>query len=137
MVGVPLETALPDCDECASPFRHQFRHKFRTVIKSNTLFGGVISERFVIEKSYDRDSGLLIRSAKVKVNVIRRMESGKYLVSLRKLDGKQKLLGVFDTRRQAEDQQHAGELLKIQRMIAREGILSSVERIVRCMAPAS
>ena len=62
------------------------------------------------------------------------MESGKYVVSLRKLDGKQKLLGVFDTRRQAEDQQQAVELLKIQRMIAREGILSSVERIVRCMA---
>jgi hypothetical protein len=46
--------------------------------------------------------------------------------------GKQKVFGVFDTRQEAEDQQRAVEIVAIQRMIAREGIFSSVERVVRC-----
>lgn len=66
------------------------------------------------------------------MNMIRRLESGKYQVSSRKLDGRLKLLGVFDTRKDAEDQQRAVELLEMQRMFGREGILSSVERILRC-----
>jgi len=64
--------------------------------------------------------------------VIKRLASGKYQVRSRKLDGKQKVFGVFDTRQEAENQQRAVELLEIQRMISREGILSSVERIIRC-----
>jgi hypothetical protein len=71
-------------------------------------------------------------SEKVEVNVIRKLASGKYLVRSRKLDGKQKVFGVFDTRQEAEDQQRAVELLEIQRMTAREGIFSSVERVIRC-----
>jgi len=64
--------------------------------------------------------------------VIRKLASGKYQVRSNKLDGKQKVFGVFDTRQEAEDQQRAVELLEIQRMIAREGIFSSVERVIRC-----
>ena len=64
--------------------------------------------------------------------MIRKLASGKYQVSLRTVVGKQKVVGVFDNRGEAEDQQRAVRLVEIQRMIAREGILSSVERVLRC-----
>ena len=60
------------------------------------------------------------------------LESGKYQVCSRKFDGKLKVLGVFDTREEAEDKQRTFELVGIQRMVSHEGILSSVERILRC-----
>ena len=67
--------------------------------------------------------------------MIRRLTSGKYRVYSRKADfksGKFKDLGTFDTRKEAEDQERAIEILETERMIAREGIYSSVQRILRC-----
>src|SRR5688572_5404181 len=67
--------------------------------------------------------------------MMRRLTSGKYVLSSRKADpktGRSKSWGTFDTRKEAEDQERAIEILETQRMIAREGIYSSVQRVVRC-----
>lgn len=64
--------------------------------------------------------------------MIRKLRSGKYQVCTRKLGGTFKSVGIFATREAAQQHQRAIELLKTERMIAREGILSSVERILRC-----
>jgi hypothetical protein len=68
--------------------------------------------------------------------MIRKLTSGRYGLYSRKLDpktGRSQSLGTFDSRKAAEDQERAIEILKTQRMIAREGVYSSVQRVIRCI----
>ena len=67
--------------------------------------------------------------------VVKKLGSGKYRVYLRKTNvkaGKLQNLGTFETRDAAEHQERAVQILRTQRMMAREGIFSSVLRVLHC-----